>query len=290
MPRTAPSRNTIALVFDFDDTLAPDSTSSLLQSLGLDVEAFWSRAVQPLLDEGWDPMTALFYCLLVGGRPATPEAGAITRDKLAEVGRALRPFEGVPALFERLRRRVQEISAELRLEFHLVSCGIAEIIRNTSIFDEFTTAVANELHFDERGRALFPRVIISHTEKTRYLYQIAKGLEEVKGVRRPFAVSRHIPREQLRIPIDQFIYVGDGLTDVPCFSVVYQYDGVAIGVRKQETRVKWGESSEQDGEERVTTLARVDYREGSALVEALEWALTSVCYRLLLRAREVPGR
>ena len=48
--------DTIAVVFDFDDTLAPDSTSSFLASLGIDVPAFWKRGVQPLVDEGWDPI------------------------------------------------------------------------------------------------------------------------------------------------------------------------------------------------------------------------------------------
>ena len=45
---------TIAVIFDFDDTLAPDSTSGFLQDLGVDVKAFWQQ-VKPLVDAGWDP-------------------------------------------------------------------------------------------------------------------------------------------------------------------------------------------------------------------------------------------
>jgi hypothetical protein len=32
----------IALIFDFDDTLAPDSTSGFLESVGVDTQQFWS--------------------------------------------------------------------------------------------------------------------------------------------------------------------------------------------------------------------------------------------------------
>ena len=40
----------VALVFDFDDTLAPDSTSGFLQDMGVDPAAFWRDEVNPLLD------------------------------------------------------------------------------------------------------------------------------------------------------------------------------------------------------------------------------------------------
>jgi hypothetical protein len=51
-------QDTIAVVFDFDDTLAPDTTSSFLESLGVDVKEFWSRRVQGRIEAGWDPVPA----------------------------------------------------------------------------------------------------------------------------------------------------------------------------------------------------------------------------------------
>ena len=54
-------QETIAVIFDFDDTLAPDSTSSFLKSIGVDVPRFWKDEVQPLIDGGWDPMTMLLH-------------------------------------------------------------------------------------------------------------------------------------------------------------------------------------------------------------------------------------
>lgn len=41
----------IALVFDFDDTLVPDSTSLLLESRGIKAEDFWEKNVKAVLLE-----------------------------------------------------------------------------------------------------------------------------------------------------------------------------------------------------------------------------------------------
>ena len=43
-------QNTIAVIFDFDDTLATDSTSAFLKSIGVDVSDFWKYKVQQLID------------------------------------------------------------------------------------------------------------------------------------------------------------------------------------------------------------------------------------------------
>lgn len=54
----------IALVFDFDDTLAPDSTSGFLEHIGVDTASFWSTRVDPLLAAGWDPVPAYLYAMI----------------------------------------------------------------------------------------------------------------------------------------------------------------------------------------------------------------------------------
>jgi hypothetical protein len=66
----------VAVVFDFDDTLAPDSTSQLLAALGVaDVPAFWRDEVEPLVRSGWDPVPAYLYRVIEwseAGRFAEP--------------------------------------------------------------------------------------------------------------------------------------------------------------------------------------------------------------------------
>jgi phosphoserine phosphatase len=47
-------QNTIAVVFDFDDTLTDDSTTKLLESRGIDARDFWRNKMEALTSAGWD--------------------------------------------------------------------------------------------------------------------------------------------------------------------------------------------------------------------------------------------
>ena len=54
----------LAVVFDFDDTLLPDSTSALLRAYGIDADEFWSKRVKKLVENGYDPPLAYLNLLL----------------------------------------------------------------------------------------------------------------------------------------------------------------------------------------------------------------------------------
>jgi phosphoserine phosphatase len=54
----AAPQNVIALIFDFDDTLTPDSTNKLLHKYGIDTKEFWEVSVKKLVDDEWDPTLA----------------------------------------------------------------------------------------------------------------------------------------------------------------------------------------------------------------------------------------
>ena len=77
----------IALIFDFDDTLAPDSTSGFLDSLGVDTQQFWTKRVDPLLAQDWDPVPAYLHEMIALSREG--QHGAITREKLQQWGKTL---------------------------------------------------------------------------------------------------------------------------------------------------------------------------------------------------------
>ncbi|QRK10924.1 haloacid dehalogenase-like hydrolase [Archangium violaceum] len=286
MARPARWHDTIAVIFDFDDTLAPDSTGTLLRELGVDEEAFWSSQ-ERLVDEGWDPIPAQLFRLVELSRSGRTRGGPITRERLAGVGRELRLFQGVPELFERLRAHARQQPGHARLEFYLLSCGIADIIRHTSIAGEFRALWANELHYDAAGQVDFPRKVISHTEKTRYLFHIAHGLGEGPEAERASEVSRLAPSHELRIPLSQFIYVGDGFTDVPCFTLVEERHGISLGVYKRGARHE--RKGQRGADARVTGLAPVDYRRGEDLSDSLLLAVGSMCQRIALRERHSPG-
>ena len=74
----------IAIIFDFDDTLAHDSTTDFLKSVGIDTQDFWKKRVDPLVEDGWDPIPAYLYMMIEGleGRRLTLHA---VREELERV-------------------------------------------------------------------------------------------------------------------------------------------------------------------------------------------------------------
>jgi phosphoglycolate phosphatase-like HAD superfamily hydrolase len=272
--------NRIALVFDFDDTLAPDSFRSLLESIGLDEGTFRAERIQPLLHAGWESILARFYCLIEESRSRTKEK--ITAEHLARVGQATGFFDGVPEMFDRLRHCATAIVPDVAVEFYLLTSGFIEIPLATSIANEFHQMWGCEFHFDEQGGIAFPKLIVAHPEKMRYLLQLAKGLGG-DGANDPTDVYRPVPEDEWHVPLNQMIYVGDGASDMPVFTFLHERQGLAIGVFKGESAADWDGLEEMHTDRRVQNLAAVDYGEESELMQSLTLAVESICKQIALR-------
>lgn len=278
---TVPGYNRIAIVFDFDDTLAPNSYSSLVESCDIDTDTFLQKRVQPLVEDGWDEILAKFYCLIEESRRA--EGCTITRQHLMNVGRDIKFFDGVPEMFERLRTCATDLIPDIELEFYLLSSGIAEIVRGTPIADQFKMLWGCEFSYDENDEIKFIKRIISHPEKTRYMLQLAKGVSDEGDVGQPVHVYRDVPADQWHVPLDQVIYVGDGSSDMPVFALMKERHGIALGVYKSSTAANWGGNSDTDTQRQVQNLAPVDYSENSELMRSLRLAVESICKQIALR-------
>lgn len=276
----------IAVIFDFDDTLAPDSTSSFVASLGVDVRRFWAEDVNPLLEDGWDPVPAYLFWLLKlsRGRPRP-----ITREQLVACGGRVRFFKGVTKLFDRIRSHVASKDDAVSVEFYLVSSGLGEILRSTRIADQFSDIWACDFAYDEGGAIQFPKNVVSFTDKTRYLFQIAKGITGAGARGKPFEVNRKVPTQHLRVPFDQMIFVGDGYTDIPCFSMIRNLGGVAIGVYDPNNQERWGRAWGFIEDGRVSNLVPADYTKGSALSNSLLMAAESMTRKIGLRRSTYQG-
>jgi phosphoglycolate phosphatase-like HAD superfamily hydrolase len=277
---TKPLKNRLAVVFDFDDTLAPDTLEGLLNFLEIDVEHFRQKRIQPLEDVGWDSAAARAYCLIKESQ-RRPENDKITYSTLSQFGQQIQPFPGIQDTLKKLRRRAQELSPEVELEFYIVTGGFGDIIRHTAIAPYFEHIWGCEFAYNEKGEIEFLKRAITHTEKTRYLMQISSGQDTVDGTGRAFAY-RDAPTEDLRIPLSQFIYVGDGVSDVPCFSLLNDKRGVGIGVFKGDSDDEWGQEVTVSESQRVANIAKANYQENSEMRRSLMLAVESICKQIEL--------
>lgn len=283
---TKPLCNRIAVVFDFDETLAPDTFDELLKGLGLDVDQFREQRVQPLLEDGWDKVAARFYCLIQESHRRHSLEDKITKDYLVQFGQELQPYEGAAEMFEFLRQHVHHLNPEITIEFYVITGGIGEIARNCCIAPDCNQIWGCEFHYGENNEIEFLKRSISHTEKTRYLLQIAKGSGQVEQDGQAFAY-RDAPQEDLHIPLSQMIYVGDGASDIPCFSLLNDEQGIAIGVYKAHTAQDWSQEVEVSESQRVVNLAPADYRQDSELMRSLVLSLESLCKQIAVRQLSV---
>jgi len=278
-------QETIAIVFDFDDTLAPDSTSSFLDTRGIDVPHFWQHKVLPRIKDGWDPVPAYLYEMIVLSDIGPP----IRRDDFLRWGKRIKPFTGATRIFERVRRHAQSINERVAIEFYLISSGIGDILRHTRLARHFNDIWACDFHYDEKGDIVYPKNIVSFTDKTRFLFQIAKGITGPEYRSEPFAVNRKLGQQQLRVPFDQMIVVGDGLTDIPCFSLIRRNGGYAIGVFDRANKAKWGRAWGFIEDDRVSNLVPADFSKNSALSLSLMMAVENLARKLKLRAQTYQG-
>jgi len=277
----------IAVVFDFDDTLGSDSTTGFLKHAGLkDIDGFW-KEVGDMMANDWDPVPAYLNHMIEASQDGRMQP--MTRNALADWGKALPLFDGVEDVLPHLRKVVKDANPLVTLEFYLISSGIGDVLRNMHIADEFTDIWASEFHYDVDGHAVMPRKIISFTDKTRYIFQIQKGIIGNESRGKPFAVNKRVPSDQVRIPLNQMVFVGDGYTDIPCFSLIKQNGGIPVAVYDQRQTEKWGNAFQFVADGRVSNLHSANYQQGSDLVNFLSMAVRSLAERIAVSANSYQG-
>ena len=240
--------NRIAVIFDFDDTLAEDSTAALI-SFYKDPERkdpkngaaqlFYNEAAG-MVSQGWDPPLA--YMTLIADKVKSGELPAIRREDLQRIGRDFVVIhKGVDGFLTELRKTFETdsmiVEEKLTLEYYIISGGIGDIVRSTPIAGHFKEIWACEFDFNGQGVIARPRAVISFTEKTRFLFLINKGISREQSYVTPYAVNVDMPAEDRPVPLHQMVYVGDGPSDIPCMSVLEKAKpkGTAILV--------WGEKT-----------------------------------------------
>mgnify|MGYP001122399283 CR=1 FL=1 len=281
---TDPHIPRIALVFDFDETLAPDSFSALLVHCGLEPEKFKEEKIRPLLENGWDKKLARFHALIEESN--RNDNFTLTADTFAEVGKNLELYPEVEQMFGRVTNYAQEIIPDIDVEFYMLTAGMLEIPEATAIANEFRTLWGGHLHFDDDGNLAFIKQIVTYPDKIRYLLKLCKGFD-IDHPQILDDVYREIPEEAYHVPLKQIIYVGDGASDMPVFAYLNDHKGLSLGVFEGEKSEEWEGYEDIHGKQRVQNLAPADYSEGSELMESLKLAVQSICKQIALRQMSI---
>ncbi len=254
-------KNTIALVYDFDGTLSPKSMQeyTILPNLGVkEVGAFWDQVSEEGRKTGAE--NTLVWMRRIK-EMAVDERRAITREYFKTCGRDIMYFPGVELFFGEINRYIKTMSkGRMKVRHYIVSAGLKEILEGVSIRDQFHNIFGSEYHYDEYGRPDFPKVVVTDTIKTQYMFRINKGKENMGD-----SINEHMSEVDRPIPFENMIYVGDGLTDVPAMTLTKKSGGHSIAVYRAKNakgRITCGQLLDAG---RVNFIAPADYRKGSEL-------------------------
>ena len=91
------------------------------------------------------------------------------------------------------------------------------------------------------------------------MYRINKGVLDVSN---DVDLNRSMPDDSKRVPFTNMIYIGDGLSDVPCMKMMKAYGGQAIAVYQEDSKPKVEELLLKD---RVDFIFPADYSDGGDL-------------------------
>lgn len=277
-------QNTIAIVYDYDQTLSPHymQEEALFPVFGIDPAHFWRRCKELVKDQGYDNelayMKVLLDCLEID-RP--------TNAQLRELGARLSFYEGLPEMFEEFRTSLlpPEFAAHgITVEHYIVSSGMKELIDGCRLAPFIRKIFGCEFAVDGQGRISFPKRVISHTQKTQFLFRINKGLLEMDQ-----DVNDHMDPSLRPVPFPNMIYIGDGPTDVPCFTVMRRNGGHAIAVYNagDPTRSSFKKCYQLSTHaDRVRNIAPSDFRAGSHLRLLLEEMVLEIGQRIIRQRRE----
>ena len=278
---TRPVSNRIAVVFDFDETLTPqDSFAALLKACDLDVDDFKNDRIPALIEQGWEKYLARAYCLV---QASEQHSHKITQADLIEVGKTIPLYDGTEKLYERLQQKVKAIDPEIDLEFYLISGGFVDIPRHTPLAQYFKRMWGCEFHYSETGAIEFIKKQMTHSEKTRYLYYISKGIEGSQNEKDLIYNYRDLSTDELYVPLGQVIYVGDGASDIPCFDVIKQYGGMSIGIYPNgDSAEDWDYLESVRDTQKLSNLVPARYDEDSELVRSLSLGVEYMAKKISL--------
>ena len=274
-------RNILAMVYDFDGTLTPQPMQeyTVLPELGISGEEFWAEVEAEVRQTGGDSILT-YMRLLVEKIDANKRH--LSRDALRKLARNIKYFPGVESWFDRINEYVEVKSqGRVQVRHYIISAGLNEILQGISIKSKFERIYASQYYFNHHEAACFPTIVINDTSKTQYLFRINKGREEAGD-----SINEFMPEVDRPIPFEHMLYIGDGLTDVPCMTVVKNYGGFAIAVHHPRNDASIATCRELARANRIDFFAPADFNKRRKLEKRVHSVLDVIIAKVLFEAEK----
>lgn len=215
---------TIALLYDFDKTLSGKDQQeyTFIPSLGMTASEFWGEADRISRENNMDRILAYMFLMIKQARKKDVE---INRKAFEALGKDVELLPGVKTWFKRINEYGK--SKGVKIEHYIISSGLKEIMEGTAIAKYFKRIYACEFHYNTNGNADWPAQVVNYTTKTQFIFRISKGALDLQD---DSVVNSYVPATSRSVPYTNMIYIGDGITDVPCMKLVRDRGGESIAL------------------------------------------------------------
>lgn len=266
----------LAIMYDFDKTLSTTDMQNyaFIPMVGMTPEEFWGATGEFSEKSGCERILSYMYMMIA---KAKEKGIKLTREVLRECGKTIKYHPGVSTWFSRINEYGKQKG--VKVEHYLVSSGTKEILEGCSIYDCFTNVYGCEFYY-ENDVPVWPKLAINYTQKTQFFFRIAKGVTDVRDDN---AVNEKT-RDGLRIPYTNIAYIGDGMTDVACMTLVNKNKGYSIGVYTEDNKEKVAQIRK---DQRCKFVVEADYSKGSDMEKVFKLIIDDIATRSEIEAKEL---
>ncbi len=264
--------NIIAVVWDFDKTLVDGYMQDpIFKEYGIDAKQFWNE-VNALPEKYMkeqnvkvNPDTIYLNHFIKYARNG--KLPGLDNKKLESFGAKLKFYEGIPEIFSKTKELIENNAIykeyDIRVEHYIVSTGMSRIIKGSCVMPFVKNVWGCELIEapGADGKPIISEVgyTVDNTSKTRALFEINKGV----GCWEDMDVNTKIVEAARRVHFINMIYVADGPSDIPAFSIINSNGGATFAIypKGDEKALRQVEHMRMDG--RINMYAEADYSEGT---------------------------
>jgi hypothetical protein len=270
---------TIGILYDFDKTLCTTDMQeyTFIKNLDMSSDDFWGESAAITKEHEVEKVLAYMFVMI---KKCKEKGIPLTKEYLKKCGENVTLFDGVETWFDRINAFGETMG--VNIEHYIISSGTYEIIQGSPIAKYFKRIYACKYMYDENGEAIWPSLAINYTLKTQYIYRISKGILDVTD---DYNLNRLLQDESLRrIAYRNMIYIGDGMTDIPCMKMVKEKGGKSIALypRGRSETVK-----PLVDDDRINYVCAADYSENSPLENIVKLMIENMAILEKLKAKEI---
>ena len=294
------SQQIVACIWDFDKTLIPDYMQTpLFKRYKVDAQQFWQE-VEALPEHyskrGYRVNPDTLYLNHLLSYVKHGQMKGLNNAVLRQLGEELTFYPGLPDLFQELREIVTHKEDYrrhgIRLEHYIISTGLTEIIKGSLIAEHVENIYGCDFiesplppgflrqgEFDLMVESEINQIgnVVDNTIKTRFIFEINKGTNKHPEI----SVNAKMAAEDRRVPIQNMIYIADGPSDVPVFSVVKQNGGLAYAVYNPESDAEFQQNDKLREMGRIHHYGEANYNSKSATARWLKMHIGQICDRIV---------